>query len=62
MSAIESTPKLQFKNVGSGREVEFIKVIFILLDFLDRWLREWRWQKETAVSVDDKYKKIKVPR
>ncbi|GJQ85421.1 hypothetical protein Trydic_g23851 [Trypoxylus dichotomus] len=35
-----------------------MKVIFILLDFLERWIREWQWQRGANGRDDDNYKKI----
>ncbi|KAK9719934.1 Phosphatidylinositol 3- and 4-kinase [Popillia japonica] len=35
-----------------------MKVIFVLLDFLERWLREWQWQRNAAGRDDGNYKKI----
>lgn len=37
-----------------------MKVIFVLLDFLERWLREWQWQRNAAGRDDGNYKKILV--
>ncbi|KAK5640945.1 hypothetical protein RI129_009492 [Pyrocoelia pectoralis] len=34
------------------------KVIFVLLDFLDRWVREWTWKKDNLAS-DEKCRTIK---
>lgn len=34
------------------------KVVFILFDYLDRWLREWMWQKNS--SNHDDYIKVQV--
>lgn len=36
------------------------RVVFILLDFLDRWTREWLWQKGLAGQQNSEYRKINV--
>lgn len=42
------------------KQTECTKVVFILLDFLDRWVREWIWQKGLAGRRNDDYKKVNV--
>ncbi|XP_071056684.1 serine/threonine-protein kinase ATR [Onthophagus taurus] len=36
-----------------------IKVIFVLLDFLDRWIREFEWQNGASSRNDENYQCIK---
>ena len=37
-----------------------LKVVFVLLDFLDRWAREWEWQRKGTDRDDQNFKKVKV--
>ncbi|KAL1512933.1 hypothetical protein ABEB36_002432 [Hypothenemus hampei] len=41
------------------KQTKCTKVMFILLDFLDRWLREWQWCKGASASTDHNYQSIK---
>ncbi|XP_018574027.1 serine/threonine-protein kinase ATR-like, partial [Anoplophora glabripennis] len=41
------------------KQMQCTKVVFLLLDFLDRWLREWQWQKGLEGITNEFYKKIK---
>ncbi|KAL3272429.1 hypothetical protein HHI36_013911 [Cryptolaemus montrouzieri] len=41
-------------------KIQCTKIVFILLDFLDRWLREWQWLKKIAGRNDPNFKKIKT--
>lgn len=42
------------------KQMQCTKVVFLLLDFMDRWLREWQWQKGLEGITNEFYKKIKV--
>lgn len=42
------------------KQTQCTKVVFLLLDFLDRWLREWHWQKGSDCRSDEHYAVIKV--
>lgn len=42
------------------KQTQCTKVVFLVLDFLDRWLREWQWQKGTNNSSNEHYAIIKV--
>ncbi|KYB25791.1 Serine/threonine-protein kinase ATR-like Protein [Tribolium castaneum] len=35
------------------------KVVFVVLDFLDRWTREWQWSKGSTARSDPNFVKIK---
>lgn len=37
-----------------------MKVVFVLLDFLERWIREWNWQRTANGREDENYKRIEV--
>lgn len=41
-------------------QVQCTKVVFVLLDFLDRWLREWQWQNGQKAPNNENYKNIKT--
>ncbi|XP_050294547.1 serine/threonine-protein kinase ATR [Anthonomus grandis grandis] len=45
--------------VEEEKQAKCTKVVFILLDFLDRWLREWLWQKGPHASLDKNYQTIR---
>nr|CAI5838056.1 unnamed protein product [Callosobruchus analis] len=42
------------------KQMQCTKVVFLLLDFLDRWLREWEWQKGQAGVSSENYKTIQA--
>lgn len=42
------------------KQAQCTKVVFLLLDFLDRWLREWHWQKGSSGRSNDHYTGIQV--
>lgn len=39
-------------------QIQCTKVVFILLDFLDRWTREWQWQNGQQGQTNEHYKNI----
>ncbi|XP_017770441.1 PREDICTED: serine/threonine-protein kinase atr-like [Nicrophorus vespilloides] len=39
---------------------QYTKVVFVLLDFLDRWLRKWLWNAGFQGRNNENYKKIKA--
>ncbi|KAG5868652.1 hypothetical protein JTB14_031712 [Gonioctena quinquepunctata] len=41
------------------KQMQCTKVVFLLLDFLDRWVREWQWQKGLAGISNEHYRIIK---
>ncbi|KAF7269206.1 hypothetical protein GWI33_017672 [Rhynchophorus ferrugineus] len=41
------------------KQMKCTRVLFVLLDFLDRWLREWHWCKGQNSDTDQSYQKIK---
>ncbi|RZC32904.1 serine/threonine-protein kinase ATR, partial [Asbolus verrucosus] len=41
------------------KQTQCTKVVFIILDFLDRWTREWQWQKGLAGRTDENFANIK---
>ncbi|CAH1116639.1 unnamed protein product [Phaedon cochleariae] len=41
------------------KQMQCTKVVFILLDFLDRWVREWQWQKGLAGRSNEHFQIIK---
>ncbi|XP_072378347.1 serine/threonine-protein kinase ATR [Diabrotica undecimpunctata] len=41
------------------KQMQCTKVVFLLLDFLDRWVREWHWQKGVAGTADQNFQTIK---
>ncbi|XP_066138403.1 serine/threonine-protein kinase ATR [Euwallacea fornicatus] len=49
------------KEVTSEEEkqIKCTKVVFVLLDFLERWLREWQWHKGLSASNDRNYQTVK---
>lgn len=42
------------------KQQQATKVVFLLLDFIDRWLREWDWLKGQSGSNDKSYLCLKV--
>lgn len=42
------------------KQMQCTKVVFLLLDFLDRWVREWQWKKGVAGNKDQHFYIIKV--
>lgn len=47
-----------FREITAEKEKQFkcTKVVFILLDFLDRWLREWQWNERG--NTDQNYQVV----
>ncbi|CAH0564187.1 unnamed protein product [Brassicogethes aeneus] len=41
------------------KQLECTKVVFLLLDFLDRWLREWMWLKGQSGNSNENYQALK---
>lgn len=42
------------------KQIQCSKVVFVLLDFMDRWVREWEWQKGAIGRNDSNYANIQV--
>ncbi|XP_056649111.1 serine/threonine-protein kinase ATR-like isoform X3 [Diorhabda sublineata] len=40
------------------KQIQCTKVVFLLLDYLDRWVREWQWQKGMEGSTEKHFKII----
>lgn len=42
------------------KQTQCTKVVFLVLDFLDRWLREWHWQKGLNGRSNEHYSVLQV--
>ncbi|KAJ8938742.1 hypothetical protein NQ318_016037 [Aromia moschata] len=53
------TAELQVVTPEEEKQMQCTRVVFVLLDFLDRWIREWRWQKGLEGLTDENFLKVK---
>ncbi|ERL94616.1 hypothetical protein D910_11893 [Dendroctonus ponderosae] len=53
------TPIARELTGDSEKQIKCAKVVFILLDFLDRWLREWQWLNGLSAETDRNYQSVK---
>ncbi|XP_018328651.1 serine/threonine-protein kinase ATR [Agrilus planipennis] len=51
-----SMPKPQSVTSEEETQHQCVKVVFVLFDFLDRWLREWEWSKGLAGREHENYR------
>lgn len=42
------------------KRMQCTKVVFLLLDFLDQWLREWQWQKGLTGVSHEHFQTVRV--
>lgn len=42
------------------KRIQCTKIVFVLLDFLDRWIREWEWKKAAQSRENEHYKIIQA--
>ncbi|XP_060518372.1 serine/threonine-protein kinase ATR isoform X2 [Cylas formicarius] len=52
------TPVIREIPADDDKQMQCTKVMFVLLDFLDRWIREWRWANGKSAGSDENYQTI----
>ncbi|XP_044272747.1 serine/threonine-protein kinase ATR-like [Tribolium madens] len=52
-------PILEITETEKAKKTQCTKIVFVILDFLDRWTREWQWSHGSTARNDPNFIKIK---